>query len=150
MEPSFQTERAILPTLVAKRDRPSGACQGGSAAQISVLKELVETELEASTKVDQLIAAAAAAAGAAPFQQAQAWVWPANGPVSQPFGPSRLSLEPPRTYHGVAYPNFHDGLDKLRGCDAFDHVPAGAGAHDVEDVLLVSGRTYTGPRRLDL
>src|SRR5436190_15968901 len=35
VEPSFQTERAILPTLVAKRDRPSGACQGGSAAQIA-------------------------------------------------------------------------------------------------------------------
>jgi len=105
---SLATRDAQLAKLAAQADR---LARGGSAAQISVLKELVETELEASTKVDQLIAAAAAAAGAAPFQQAQAWVWPAKGPVSQPFGPSRLSLEPPRTYHGVAYPNFHDGLD---------------------------------------
>jgi murein DD-endopeptidase MepM/ murein hydrolase activator NlpD len=31
--------------------------------------------------------------------------------VSQPFGPSALALEPPRTYHGIRYPSFHDGLD---------------------------------------
>lgn len=39
------------------------------------------------------------------------WVWPTDGVVSQPFGPSTLSLEPPVTYHGVPYPHFHDAID---------------------------------------
>ena len=99
---------AQLAKLAAQADRLAG---GGSAAQIAVLADLVETELAATAKVDQLIASAAAAAGAPTFQQALAWVSPAKGPVSQPFGPSALNLEPPRTYHGVPYPNFHDGID---------------------------------------
>ena len=31
--------------------------------------------------------------------------------MSQPFGPSALTLEPPRAYPGVTYPYFHDGID---------------------------------------
>jgi murein DD-endopeptidase MepM/ murein hydrolase activator NlpD len=105
---SLAVKDAQLAKLAAQADRLGG---GGSAAEIAVLADLVETELAATAKVDQLIAAAAAAAGAPAFQQALAWVWPAQGPVSQPFGPSALTLEPPRTYHGVTYPNFHDGID---------------------------------------
>ena len=36
---------------------------------------------------------------------------PLSGVVSQPFGPTRLSLEPPVTYNGIFYPHFHTGLD---------------------------------------
>ncbi|MBV8301393.1 MAG: M23 family metallopeptidase [Candidatus Dormibacteraeota bacterium] len=36
---------------------------------------------------------------------------PVNGVVTQPFGPSIWSMEPPITYNGVFYPHFHTGLD---------------------------------------
>ena len=108
MSDSLAAKDAQLAKLAAQADRLAG---GGSAAEIAVLKDLVETVLAATVKVDQLIASAAAAAGAPAFGQALAWVRPALGPVSQPFGPSALTLEPPRTYHGVTYPNFHDGID---------------------------------------
>lgn len=108
MADSLAAKDAQLAKLAAQADRLAG---GGSAAEIAVLKDLVDTELAATAKVDQLIASAATAAGAPAFAQAVAWVWPAQGPVSQPFGPSALTLEPPRTYHGVSYPNFHDGID---------------------------------------
>ena len=99
---------ALLAQLSAQADR---LARGGTAAQVGVLRDLVNTELAASAKVDDLVVAAASAAGGPAFQSALAWVWPARGVVSQGFGPSALSLEPPRTYHGVAYPNFHDGVD---------------------------------------
>lgn len=105
---SLAVKDRLLATFSAEADR---LAHGGSGAEVAVLKDLVDTELSATAKVDQLVAAAAAAAGAPAFQQALAWVRPATGPVSQPFGPTPLALEPPRTYHGVTYPNFHDGLD---------------------------------------
>jgi murein DD-endopeptidase MepM/ murein hydrolase activator NlpD len=108
MGDALAVKDAQLAKLAAQADRLAG---GGSAAEITVLRDLVETELAATAKVDQLVGSALSAAGAPAFQQALAWVWPARGPVSQPFGPSALTLEPPRTYHGVAYPNFHDGID---------------------------------------
>ena len=99
---------ALLAKLSAQADR---LATGGTSAEVGVLRDLVNTELAATAKVDALVATAAAAAGGPAFQRALAWVWPARGVVSQGFGPSSLSLEPPRTYHGIAYPNFHDGLD---------------------------------------
>lgn len=105
---SLAAKDAQLGTLSAQADR---LAKGGSAAEVGVLKDLVDAELASSAKVDDLVAKAAAAAGAPAFQQALAWVWPAKGPVSQGFGPSALTLEPPRAYHGVSYPHFHDGVD---------------------------------------
>lgn len=39
------------------------------------------------------------------------WRMPTVGRITQPFGPSRLGLEPPRVYGGVAYAHFHEGVD---------------------------------------
>ena len=105
---SLAAKDAFLATLSKAADR---LARGGTAAQVAALKELVDAELASSAKIDELVAAAAAAAGAPAFQQALAWVWPVRGIVSQGFGPTPLTLEPPRTYHGIPYPNFHDGLD---------------------------------------
>ncbi len=99
---------AMLATLSAQAERLAA---GGRAAELAVLREQVGTALSAAAAVDKLVATAAAAAGAPAFQQALAWVWPARGTVSQGFGPSSLPLEPPRTYHGVTYPAFHEGID---------------------------------------
>jgi murein DD-endopeptidase MepM/ murein hydrolase activator NlpD len=105
---SLAVKDALLARLSSEADR---LARGGSGAEVAVLTDVVETELAATAKVDQLVAAAATAAGAPAFQHALTWVWPATGPVSQGFGPTPLTLEPPRTYHGITYPNFHDGLD---------------------------------------
>jgi murein DD-endopeptidase MepM/ murein hydrolase activator NlpD len=105
---SLAAKDALLTKLSAQAAR---LADGGSAAEVAVLRELVDTELAATAKVDQLVAAAAAAAGALVFSRAVAWLWPVKGIVSQGFGPSALTVEPPRTYHGVPYANFHDGID---------------------------------------
>lgn len=38
-------------------------------------------------------------------------VWPLDGPITQPFGPTELALEPPRCYAGACHAHFHDGID---------------------------------------
>lgn len=105
---SLVAKQALLVKLRALADRIAA---GGSAAEVGVLRELVDVELASSAKIDELVATAAASAGAAPFQRVLAWTWPAKGAVSQRFGPSALSVEPPRSYHGVTFPHFHDGID---------------------------------------
>ncbi|MEX2047156.1 MAG: M23 family metallopeptidase [Chloroflexota bacterium] len=40
-----------------------------------------------------------------------AWMAPAVGELTQEFGPTAFWFEPSRTYGGVYYPNFHDGID---------------------------------------
>ena len=49
---------------------------------------------------------------------------PLSGVVTQAFGPTQFSLEPPVTYHGVFYPHFHTGLDIAAPLDT----PVGAAA----------------------
>src|SRR5882672_9633699 len=39
------------------------------------------------------------------------WGWPTVGVITQPFGPTSLRVEPARTYGGVYYAHFHDGVD---------------------------------------
>ncbi len=39
------------------------------------------------------------------------WRIPTEGRITQPFGPSRLALEPARVHDGVAYAHFHEGVD---------------------------------------
>jgi murein DD-endopeptidase MepM/ murein hydrolase activator NlpD len=105
---ALAAKEVLLARFSAQAER---LATGGVVAEVKVLRELVDTELAATAKIDQLIAAAAAAAGATPFQRPLGWVRPARGAVSQAFGPSALSLEPPRVFGGVTFPHFHDGLD---------------------------------------
>jgi murein DD-endopeptidase MepM/ murein hydrolase activator NlpD len=51
------------------------------------------------------------AAGALTAPQTASWQMPTNGVITQPFGPTSLSVEPARVYHGVSYAHFHDGVD---------------------------------------
>ena len=38
-------------------------------------------------------------------------VWPLDGKITQGFGPTSLTLEPPLVYEGRYYPHFHPGID---------------------------------------
>ena len=42
---------------------------------------------------------------------AGAWRMPIAGEITQPFGPTDLWAEPARTYGGVSYAHFHEGVD---------------------------------------
>jgi murein DD-endopeptidase MepM/ murein hydrolase activator NlpD len=38
-------------------------------------------------------------------------VWPLTGSITQGFGPTSVTLEPPLVYEGKYYPHFHTGID---------------------------------------
>jgi murein DD-endopeptidase MepM/ murein hydrolase activator NlpD len=43
--------------------------------------------------------------------EAVPWQMASLGQITQPFGPTKLRVEPARTYAGVYYAHFHDGVD---------------------------------------
>jgi murein DD-endopeptidase MepM/ murein hydrolase activator NlpD len=72
---------------------------------------------------------------------------PLQGPVTQPFGPSTLVVEPPQTFNGVTYPHFHTGVDIAGPLDApiraaADGVVALAGAETDGQGHLVGYGNY--------
>jgi murein DD-endopeptidase MepM/ murein hydrolase activator NlpD len=75
-------------------------------------------ELTASDRT--LVAAGALTSAAVP------WRLPTVGHVTQPFGPTKVKLEPARVYAGVGYAHFHEGVD-LAGAWAADVVAPSRG-----------------------
>ena len=62
------------------------------------------------------------------------WRWPERSPrITQEWGPTRFALEPPYTYRGTYYANFHSGIDFAEGCGTPIYA-AGAG------VVVASGQ----------
>lgn len=75
--------------------------RGQAPAMAAVRARLGELET-----IDQQLVSAGALTSAE-----TGWRMPTEGRVTQPFGPSRLALEPPRVWSGVAYAHFHEGVD---------------------------------------
>jgi murein DD-endopeptidase MepM/ murein hydrolase activator NlpD len=92
--------RALGPTLQA--DVARGA-RGGSMFDPDPRRSARSTILAQTER--QLIAAGALTSPTG------LWGWPTVGVITQPFGPTSVRVEPARTYGGVYYPHFHDGVD---------------------------------------
>jgi murein DD-endopeptidase MepM/ murein hydrolase activator NlpD len=76
------------------------------AAQVEVLKGLVQDATNAQTALAQLVASAMVRDGSA-----SPWSLPLRGVITQPFGPTSFELEPAATYGGVSYAHFHAAVD---------------------------------------
>jgi len=64
-------------------------------------------------------------------------VWPLDGKITQGFGPTSLTLEPPLVYEGKYYPHFHPGIDIAR---THRHTGPGDGGRPV----VFAGRDSSG------
>jgi murein DD-endopeptidase MepM/ murein hydrolase activator NlpD len=107
-------KEAALAELSARAEALAAAAMAGaravSDAEIALLRGMAEANAKESEAEAALIAEIARQAGVE-LPAADRWVWPLDGLVTQEFGPSALTLEPPRNYGGIAYPHFHDGID---------------------------------------
>lgn len=107
-------KESTLATLSTRAEALASAATAGaravSDAEISLLRRMAEETAKQSEATAALIAEIARRAGVE-LPAADRWVWPLAGRVTQEFGPSMLTLEPSRTYGGIFYPHFHDGLD---------------------------------------
>lgn len=103
-------ERAVLRLATASSVNPTALpdLERETADAVRVLRARLLERLDALGVEAAALAAAGAGRAARP---SAVWVTPTQGRTTQPFGPTRLRLEPARTYGGVFYRNFHDGID---------------------------------------
>lgn len=111
---AVESKEAGLVALGRRAQALAAAATAGvravSDAEISHLRALAEANAKESEAEAALIAEIARQSGVE-LPTTDRWTWPLEGRVTQEFGPSALTLEPPRTYGGIRYPHFHDGLD---------------------------------------
>jgi murein DD-endopeptidase MepM/ murein hydrolase activator NlpD len=83
-----------------------------SAATREAAEEMRTLRVELKQKYVALEADALALAPYAAIAPAnRAWMIPVQGELTQEFGPTGFWFEPARTYGGVYYPHFHEGID---------------------------------------
>jgi len=97
-------KRAYLARLDA-RARILASASDATAASLAVLSSLADDASATSRAIADLTRDAT---GTAP---APDWQWPLRGVVTQPFGPSLLTLEPSVVYRGIRVAHFHDAID---------------------------------------
>lgn len=113
IEETMRVKEKALGPLLERVRRLAAATERGAdvnAAELAVVRELAEEAARAREEADRILAGIALRSGIALPEIARV-VWPLRGAVTQEFGPSSLTLEPPATYRGKSYPNFHSGID---------------------------------------
>ena len=77
------------------------------AAQAAVLAALANEATAVEISLAQLVASATP-----PSTSGEgAWSLPVPGPITQPFGPTALAIEPALAYRGRFFSHFHDAID---------------------------------------
>ena len=131
--------QATEKTLVAKRSELSALSarlavlkkqwEAEQARQQAALNASVRAQADVAAQIKQIQQAAAAQAALVKKLQAEQTAgsmigpggmrWPLTGfQITQPFGPTSLTLEPSYTYQGVYYQHFHTGIDLASYCGA--------------------------------
>jgi murein DD-endopeptidase MepM/ murein hydrolase activator NlpD len=106
VEETVAAKRAQLARLDA-RARLLTTANDQTAASVAVLQSLADDAGDAARAIAELTRGASGDASTV----ATHWQWPLRGAVTQPFGPSLLTLEPPVVYRGIAIAHFHDAVD---------------------------------------
>jgi len=117
-EQSLQSEYVFF-VAAAQSPQQLMALQGASSRTPANVQQAIAFDINlVQTQLAQEAAINGALDQAAPnIQQLAAIVGPVtfhaplSGVVSQGFGPTSFSMEPPVNYRGVFYPHFHTGLD---------------------------------------
>jgi len=91
---------SLVQTQLAQEAQISGA-----EAQLQQIGSLGQAQLEA-------------------MRHHQPFIAPVNAAITQTFGPTDFSLEPPLSYNGTFYPHFHTGLDLGAPLDTPVHAAA--------------------------
>jgi len=99
---SYATSLAADQSALDQRLNDTHAQFDASAGQ----RDTLSVQLLSIIKTQQQLFAA----GALTAPQT-AWRRPTEGEITQPFGPTTVWVEPARTYQGVVYKHFHDGVD---------------------------------------
>lgn len=113
LEETMTVKERSLQTLLERARRLAAATDRGAdvnTAELEIVRELAEESARAHEEADRILAQIALRSGVA-LPEIARFAWPSRGVISQEFGPSGLTLEPPATYRGKAYPHFHDGID---------------------------------------
>jgi murein DD-endopeptidase MepM/ murein hydrolase activator NlpD len=138
--PLLAKQATLASTQHGTQAKLSQAQQQAATAEQEIAK--AEQDQQAATNLIQQLQAAAAKAAAAEqarelaAQQAAAarqhtapppapsgglhFIWPVQGPITQPFGPTSWTMEPP----GHGYAHFHTGLDIAAGYGTPVHAAA--------------------------
>ncbi|MGE5142373.1 MAG: M23 family metallopeptidase, partial [Acidobacteriota bacterium] len=100
----------------AQKAKQEAALNASLEAQKNVAQQIAEVEAAATAQaalVKRLQAEQTAGSMIGPGGMR----WPETGfHITQYFGPTDFTLEPPYTYNGVYYPHFHTGIDIASGC----------------------------------
>lgn len=110
---TITTKERISARLLERSRRLAVAAERGGdipGAELEIVRELAAEAAQADEEQEALLRAIADRSGV-PLPPLTRFVWPARGVVSQEFGPSEHALQPARTYRGVSYAHFHDGID---------------------------------------
>ena len=119
-----RTQLGVLQTQLAALKKQ---WEAQKAKQEAALNASLRTQANLQQQIAAIEAAAKAQAALVKRLQAEQTAgsmigpggmrWPEVGfTITQYFGPTTFTLEPPYTYNGVYYPHFHTGLDIASGC----------------------------------